>query len=303
MKTTAITKHIPASSFGKSGLALALGAALLAATMPAQAQWLVQDNNLYNLVNDGVVEKIAVSGDGKGSFRSSTKNNLKNSVTSALGLGNTKSFDELSFDTENLLDKNKEDSDLTLEAMKKASSAVGSVGGNVIGNAIGNITGSNTYAIDAANFFGSSIPGCNTHTNKDAFKQCMHMRNILGSQLKEIQTISKTLEDRNLSLQGIMAERYKTPGELQKKQYEISVLQAVIANDQMRLQAALASYQAMRDLYKEKYNEALNVRQQGKGDLKTQALRLAGAAAGTATFAASKAALDSQVKPQIFKKR
>lgn len=43
-------------SFRQHRLAWALGAALLLAGAPAQAQWLVQDNNLYNLIKNEVVD-------------------------------------------------------------------------------------------------------------------------------------------------------------------------------------------------------------------------------------------------------
>ena len=130
----------------------------------------------------------------------------------------------------------------------------------------------------------------------------MHMRNILGAQLKEIQNISKNLEARNRALQDIMTKNeFKTPGELQKRQYEMSVLQTVIANDQMRLQTALASYQAMRDLYKEQYNEALQAR--NSGGLGTATKKLRGAGAATATFAATKASVDNSWGAEIFKER
>lgn len=276
-------------------VALAAFAALAAGT-PAHAQWLVQDNNLY--------KQIEISGNGKGSFKTtsrSVKSTVKNTVKSALG-GNK--FEELAFDTEDLLQGNKEDPAVALEAMMTTSSIAGGVGAKAVGAVNSAIMGTNTYSSDAGSFFGSSLPACSAKSTRAVFVQCMHMRNILGSQLKEIQAISKTLEERNIALQGIMSERFSTAGELQKKQYEISVLQTVIANDQMRLQTALASYQAMRDMYKEKYNEALISRQSGTNRSLEDNLRVAaGVAAGVASFQATKAAADSQANANIFKKR
>lgn len=68
-------------SFRQHRLAWALGAALLLAGAPAQAQWLVQDNNLYNLIKNEVVDdqlkninkKLDTSGNGKGSFKNTEK--------------------------------------------------------------------------------------------------------------------------------------------------------------------------------------------------------------------------------------
>ena len=103
-----MTKNISASSFGKGGVALALGAALLAAAMPAQAQWLVQDNNLYNLIKEGVVDKIAISGKNVGPY--STEGEVND---------NTSTFNQLVFplSPNTLLDPDKRKSDVEEQLM------------------------------------------------------------------------------------------------------------------------------------------------------------------------------------------
>lgn len=276
--------------------ALAVGACLLLLGAPARAQWLVQDENLY--------KELKASGSGKGNFSQSSRNlksSIKKGAKNALGLNKTK-FEELALDTEGLLDKSMEDSDAKLKMVAKMEqTAGGTIANGAIGKVLG-VLGKNTYAGDAAAFFGD-MPNCNASGNTEVFVQCMHMRNILGSQLKEIQAISKNLESRNEALQGIMGEKYKTAGELQQKQYEISLLQAVIANDQMRLQTALAAYQSMRDLYKEKYNEALHKRQYGGSSVSNKVAQLKAGVVGAATFAATKATVDSTMNANIFKKR
>ena len=97
---------------------------------------------------------------------------------------------------------------------------------------------------------------------------CLASREILATQLLEIENLGKTLEARNLALQDMMADnQYGTLAELQQKQYTLQTLQALIANDQMRLQTSMAAYQGMRTLYQEKYQEALQNRVTGKPSL------------------------------------
>jgi hypothetical protein len=58
-------------------------------------------------------------------------------------------------------------------------------------------------------------------------------------------------------------------------------LQTIIANDNMRMQTAMAAYQNMRALYQEKYNEAVQARTNGgSGTLLESVSRGAIAAAG-----------------------
>lgn len=245
--------------------ALAVGACLLLLGTPARAQWLVQDEKLYKLVKEGIVDKIATSGDGKGSFKKD--GTVKD---------DSNEFHALTLTTKELLTKSEEKE--------------------------------NSYQEDAAPFFVGTTPNCSDKYNDELKKKCHHMRNILGVQLKEIQNISKNLEARNRALQDIMTKnQFKTTGELQKRQYEMSVLQTVIANDQMRLQTALASYQAMRDVYRTQFDELLQARNNDKKDnnnnIKATARKYAAIAGAAATFAASKSVVDSNFQNEIFKDR
>lgn len=255
--------------------------------MRPRAQWLVQDEKLYKLVKEGIVDKIATSGKGEGSFK-------KNGTVK----DDSNEFHALTLTTKELLAKDKED-----RYDEKGNIIEKKTNGYFVGaNGEGSVKGDKSASGSGSGFFyEKSIPSCNKST-VEIYTQCMHMRNILGAQLKEIQNISKNLEARNRALQDIMTKnQFKTTGELQKRQYEMSVLQTVIANDQMRLQTALASYQAMRDLYKEQYNEALQAR--NSGGLGNAVKKLRGAGAATAAFAATKAAVDSAWGAEIFKER
>lgn len=242
--------------------ALAVGTCLLLLGTPARAQWLVQDEKLYKLVKEGIVDKIATSGKGEGSFK-------KNGTVK----DDSNEFHALTLTTKELLAKDKEKS----------------------------------YQEDAVPFFKGSTPNCSDKYNEELKEKCLYLRNIMGSQLKEIQNVSKNLEARNRALQSIMSKEFKTPGELQKKQYEMSVLQTVIANDQMRLQTALASYQAMRDVYRTQFDELLQERNNDKKDnnnnIKATARKYAAIAGAAATFAASKSVVDSNFQNEIFKDR
>lgn len=257
------------TSSRQHGLAWALGAALLVAGMPAQAQWLVQDEKLWELIKNEVVddqlkninEKLKTSGNGKGSFKSEKKDVEEGG----------KDFNSLKLTTQELLAKTKE----------------------------------GEYENDAKEFFTETTPNCSEKSNDLIKNQCLRLRNVMGSQLKEIRNIARNLEARNEALNSIMKAEFKTIGELQKKQYELSVLQTVIANDQMRLQTALASYQAMRDLYRTQYDEALQERNNDKkdhnGNPANASRKLAAVGAAAATFVASKNIVDERFKSEIFK--
>ena len=230
-----MTKNISASSFGKGGVALALGAALLAAAMPAQAQWLVQDNNLYNLIKEGVVDKIAISGKNVGPY--STEGEVND---------NTSTFNQLVFplSPNTLLDPDKRKSDVEEQLIFE------------------NSANAKKYIGDA------TIPNCNKEEKEkrpEMYKNCLYTRNIMGEQLRALHKISQTLEARNRKLHSLMQNNeYKTIGELQKKQYELNALQAMMLNDNMRLQTTLAAFNATRDMYNLRYTEAM----QGKITLK-----------------------------------
>ena len=222
-----MTKNISASSFGKGGVALALGAALLAAAMPAQAQWLVQDNNLYNLIKEGVVDKIAISGKNVGPY--STEGEVND---------NTSTFNQLVFplSPNTLLDPDKRKSDVEEQLI----------------------------------FENSAIPNCNKEEKEkrpEMYKNCLYTRNIMGEQLRALHKISQTLEARNRKLHSLMQNNeYKTIAELQKKQYELNALQAMMLNDNMRLQTTLAAFNTTRDMYNLRYTEAMQEKITAKKD-------------------------------------
>lgn len=257
------------NQFNMCSLGIIAAAALWAA--PAHAQWLVQDNNLYELIQKEVVkeqlkplnDKFTISGNGKGQFKTGTADDKSSD------------FNALALTTKELLDRTKE---------------------------------KDNYKADADAFFKETTPNCNAKANALVLKNCKRMRNLMGAQLKEIQDISKNLEARNRALKSsIMNAKYKTTGELQKKQYEISLLQAIIANDNMRLKTAIASYQAMRDLYKTQYEEALQNRVAGKSDNNNDKLavmkKMGAVAAAVGTFVGVKSIADSTWQPEIFKDR
>ena len=154
---------------------------------------------------------------------------------------------------------------------------------------------------DKKTYYGSdTTPNCPTQGNKVLIENCEKARNILAAQLKEIDNIAKALESRNNALQDMMKEsNYSTQSELQQKQYAMLTFQTIIANDNMRLQAAMAAYQNMRNVYQEKYNEALQNRISGKSDFFQS---LAKGVAAEAGIQAGKAAADSTLKGNIFKK-
>lgn len=94
---------------------------------------------------------------------------------------------------------------------------------------------------------------------------CLAARNALSAQLKEIRNMSQSLEARNNALRDLLKEsNYSSLAELQQKQYTMLTLQTIIANDNMRLQTALAAYQSMRAMYQEKHQEAVQERVTGK---------------------------------------
>lgn len=111
---------------------------------------------------------------------------------------------------------------------------------------------------------------------------CVKARSALAAQLQEIRNLSNSLDSRNNALRDMLADNnYNTLAELQQKQYVMLTLQTIIANDNMRMQTAMAAYQNMRALYQEKYNEAVQSRTNGgSGTLLESVSRGAIAAAG-----------------------
>lgn len=240
--------HACISSSRISGLALVAGLVWLPLATPAHAQWLVQDNNLYELIKNEVVDdqlkninkklqkhldRIDTSGKNVAPY-SPQINNLND---------NSSTFNELQFplSPNTLLDPSKhEDNAKTFESSAK------------------------TYIGEEV------LPNCNKEEETKRpvlYKNCVYARNIMGEQLRALRTISQTLEARNRKLHALMQNNeYKTTGELQRKQYEISALQAMMVNDNMRLQTTLAAFNTTRDMYQMRYTEALQGKLSQKGE-------------------------------------
>ncbi len=128
------------------------------------------------------------------------------------------------------------------------------------------LAGRHDFTRDVAAFYGAEgAANCPANASPDLLSQCQSARNILASQLQEIQAIAAELDARNNALRRMLQDHsYSTLAELQQKQYMMSTLQAIIANDNLRLQASLAAYQGMRQLYQEKYQTAVQQRVTGK---------------------------------------
>ena len=114
-------------------------------------------------------------------------------------------------------------------------------------------------------FTGDPPANCPKHSG-ELTDNCLKARKALDAQLQEIRNISSSLESRNNALRDMLKDNnYGSLAELQQKQYTMLTLQTIIANDNMRMQTALAAYQNMRSLYQEKYNEAAQARMNGGG--------------------------------------
>lgn len=126
----------------------------------------------------------------------------------------------------------------------------------------------------AQQFYGAEsaglTPNCNPSTahtryGRLLYDNCLKARHLLAAQLQQIHTINQVLNARNDSLQNMLQNSsVSSTQELQLRHYKLSTLQTLIANDQMRLQTALASYQALRQLYQEKQAEAMQAMTTGK---------------------------------------
>ncbi|MDO5692755.1 MAG: hypothetical protein Q4G70_09785 [Pseudomonadota bacterium] len=161
---------------------------------------------------------------------------------------------------------------------------------------------------DAANrYYGpsrDSSPNCNssgasTKYGKLMYENCVKARNVLAAQLEQIHAISKVLDERNDTLQKMLENsKVSATHELQLRHYKLTALQTLIANDQMRLQAAITGYQALRQLYDEKRAEAQQAMTTGKsGDIVSSLMSSTVAALGAAGgLDAGKSIADSMQK-------
>lgn len=85
---------------------------------------------------------------------------------------------------------------------------------------------------------------------------CNSARNMIAMTLYDIRNAMNVLEKRNAVLQDYLKEKSTDSGQLQKRQYQIGVMQALIQNDMARLQAALSAYQTKIAFYKQVQAEA-----------------------------------------------
>ncbi len=85
---------------------------------------------------------------------------------------------------------------------------------------------------------------------------CNSARNMVALQQAEIFQIIEMLEKRNSKLQAFLNQGYNNSGDVQQKQYQIAVMQALIQNDMARLQASIAAYENKIAFYKQIQAEA-----------------------------------------------
>lgn len=126
---------------------------------------------------------------------------------------------------------------------------------------------------DTANFnnavstyYGSAVTSslCNqppgigaSQLEKDMYQSCNNARNLIALNLYEIHQTISVLEQRNDKLQELIKNwSYNTSGDVQKKQYQIALMQTLIQNDMARLQTSLAAYQTKINLFKQLQAEA-----------------------------------------------
>lgn len=116
----------------------------------------------------------------------------------------------------------------------------------------------NTYYGAAATSSLCNRPGAAASGHeKDMHRACNNARNLIALNLYEIHRAVTVLEQRNDKLQELVKNwRYDTSGDVQKKQYQIALMQALIQNDMARLQTSLVAYQTKITLFKQLQAEA-----------------------------------------------
>lgn len=278
-----------------------LGMLCLLASTHAHAQWLVYDEDVYNKIDNlnsqlsmrtdtnsttGLVGKgpsISDSGDGisldfsKGAqsagLLSSVTDYAKQWAADLLGLSSGNgNFGTMRTNTQSLLNFSNGSDSYDGSVASIAGSLTSSLGLSSALSAAGIETG--PYATAAKQFYGSGANGLTPNCNDSAigtkygrllYQNCLKARNVLAAQLQQISDISKVLDERNDTLQRMLQNsNVDKTRDLQLRQYKLTALQTLIANDQMRLQAAMASYQALRQLYDEKRAEAQQALTTGK---------------------------------------
>ena len=126
-------------------------------------------------------------------------------------------------------------------------------------------------------------------------KACNNARNLIALNLYEIHRLAEVLEERNEALQKLVKKwDYGTSGELQKKQYQLALMQTLIQNDLSRLQASLAAYQTKINLYRQMQAESERNILYGKqtDSASAKLTRLAQGAGGIAAAATTIVALE-----------
>ena len=126
-------------------------------------------------------------------------------------------------------------------------------------------------------------------------KACNNARNLIALNLYEIHRLAEVLEERNEALQKLVKKwNYDTSGELQKKQYQLALMQTLIQNDLSRLQASLAAYQTKINLYRQIQAESERNILYGKqtDSASAKLTRLAQGAGGIAAAATTIVALE-----------
>lgn len=105
---------------------------------------------------------------------------------------------------------------------------------------------------------GKSLAKGGTKSDEENMQNaCNNARNLIALNLYEIHRLAEVLEERNEALQKLVKKwDYGTSGELQKKQYQLALMQTLIQNDLSRLQASLAAYQTKINLYRQIQAEA-----------------------------------------------
>ena len=105
---------------------------------------------------------------------------------------------------------------------------------------------------------GKSLAKGGTKSDEENMQNaCNNARNLIALNLYEIHRLAEVLEERNEALQKLVKKwDYGTSGDLQKKQYQLALMQTLIQNDLSRLQASLAAYQTKINLYRQIQAEA-----------------------------------------------
>lgn len=110
-------------------------------------------------------------------------------------------------------------------------------------------------------FAGGGSGGSDAAANKTpqdrAYYACNAARNMIAYQLKEIFDLTSVLEARNnLLIEYLKSAEYKSEAELMKHIFQVQVMQILIQNDTLRLQAALNAYDTKIKLFKQIQTEA-----------------------------------------------